>query len=215
MQYSNKSISYTKGSENSMTRFNTPTLSPGYVARTPDTVNLAGGEAWTQDPELALASLATTSMVKDQYYRTADEGLNDLRTLLGQVDPYYAAQVAVYTRNEDGLRSITHALAGELAATVKGEAWAKNFYRAVIRRPDDATEIVAYYLQHFGKPLPNSLKKGVGLALGKFDAYQLAKYKGEKHGLSLVDVVNLVHPRPTDRNAEALAQLVDGKVVSP
>jgi 60 kDa SS-A/Ro ribonucleoprotein len=80
----------------------------------------------------------------------------------------------------------------------------------VVRRPDDATEILAYYLANFGKPLPNSLKKGLGSALGKFDEYQLAKYRGEGKAISLVDVVNLCHPRPTEKNAEALAKLVNG-----
>lgn len=195
-----------------MSRFNVASLNRTVQVRTPTTTNYAGGSAWAQDPELELASLVTTSLVQDQYYRTAGDTLNRLIDLLSKVDPYYAAQAAVYARNEDGLRSITHVLAAELVHRVKGEEWTKNFLKAVIRRPDDATEIVAYYLQRYGKTLPNSLKKGVGLALGKFDEYQLAKYRGEGGGLKLIDVVRFVHPVPTERNRVALDKLVKGEL---
>ena len=182
----------------------------------PDTVNLAGGQAHQQTPKLELASLVTTNFVTDQYYRGAGDSLARLRELEAQVDPLYAAKAAVYARNEDGLRSITHALAAEIVhdQRVKGEQWVKRFLDAVVRRPDDATEILAYYLSRYGKPLPNALKKGLGSALGKFDEYQLAKYRGEGRDFSLVDLVNLVHPRPTEKNAEALKKLVNGELRS-
>lgn len=196
-----------------MSKYNTRSLSKAHKSRTPDTVNLAGGEAWQQDAELELASLVTTSMVQDQYYRSAEQGLQRMRELVTEV-PYFAAQAAVYARHEDGLRSISHAVAGEIAHLVKGESWTKDFVRAVTRRPDDVTEILSYYLTQYGKPLPNSLKKGLGSALGKFDEYQLAKYRGENHGLSLVDAVNLVHPQPTQKNAKALNKLVNGTLRS-
>lgn len=192
-----------------MSRFNTAVMPPR-----PNTVNLAGGDAYTQDAKLALASLVTTNMVRDQYYRSADQGLAELRALLAQVDPVFAAKAAIYARNEDGIRSITHAVAGEIAHTVKGAEWTKRFYDKVVRRPDDATEILAYYMSNYGKPVPNSLKKGLGAALGKFDRYQIAKYRGEGKTISLVDVVNICHPKPSEKNADALRDLVADKLRS-
>lgn len=182
-----------------MSRFNTSTLSAGHVARQPDTRNLSGGEAWAQDAELELASLITTSMVTDKFYRSANAELDRMIELISQVDPYFAAQAAVYARTTDGLRSITHAVAAEIGHAVKGEQWTKRFFNAVVRRPDDITEILSYYLAKYGKPIPNSMKKGLSFAFGKFDAYQLAKYRGENQGLSLVDAVNLVRPKATKR----------------
>jgi 60 kDa SS-A/Ro ribonucleoprotein len=197
-----------------MSRFNNSLLSPTRVARTPNTINRAGGDAWAQTPEAALVGLATTSTLANQFYRSADETVLEAIALVGQVDPYFAAQTAVYARTTENLRSISHLMAAEIAHTVKGETWTKNFYNAVVARPDDVTEILSAYIAMYGKPIPNSLKKGLGLALGKFDAYQLAKYRGEKNGLSLVDAVNLVHARPTGKNAEALSQLVNGTLRS-
>lgn len=195
-----------------MSKFNT--LEAKNVQRPGNTINRAGGEAFKQSSKLELISILLTSMVKDQYYRSEADGLNKLRELLNEVDPKFAAKAAIYARNEFGMRSITHVLAGEVAGRVKGEAWTKHFYDKVTRRADDPTEILAYYLSQYGKPVPNSLKKGLGLALGKFDSYQLAKYRGEGKGISLVDLVNLVHPKPTDKNREALKGLVEGTLRS-
>lgn len=192
-----------------MSKFNTATT-PTRARRSGDTTNLAGGEAFTQEPRVELASILLTSFVKDQYYRSADDTLGRLKQLLGQVDPLFAAKAAVYARDEFGMRSISHVVAGELAHSVKGEAWTKDFFDRIVVRPDDMTEILAYYLSAYGKPVPNSLKKGFARAFRRFDSYKLAKYRGEGKAVSLVDVVNLVRPHPTSRNAEALKALVEG-----
>lgn len=192
-----------------MPRFNVPAAT---VSRT---VNLAGGEAFPEDARLELVSHILTSMVADQAYRSADVGLSRLSELLDVVDPLFAAKAAVYARQEHGLRSISHVIAGEIAHRVRGEQWTRPFFRAVVRRPDDMTEIVAYYLSKHGRrPLPNALREGIATAFGKFDDYQIAKYRSEGRAVSLIDVVNLVHPHPTDRNGEALKALVRGELAS-
>jgi hypothetical protein len=171
------------------------------------TTNLAGGEAYQETPELALASLLLTSLVQDQYYRTAGEQIQELKRLAAAIsDKEFVMKAAVYARNEFGNRSITHALAAELAGCFaeqkKSPVMMKRFIDRVIRRVDDATEIASYYLTNVSKnkKLPWSLKRGLGQALGHFDAYSLGKYKGEKHALKLVDLVNLVHPPLAEKN---------------
>jgi 60 kDa SS-A/Ro ribonucleoprotein len=92
---------------------------------------------------------------------------------------------------------------------------ARPFVKNVMVRVDDMLEILAYYEGKYGRrPVPNALKRGMRDAFDKFDGYQLAKYRGEGREISLVDVVNLVHPQPTDRNRVALEQLVDGTLRS-
>lgn len=172
-------------------------------------VNKAGGKAYSQSDDLEIASMILTSLFKDTYYASSEESRERLKTLVAK-NPLFAAKAAVYARNEFGLRSVSHAVAGEIAASVKGEQWTKKFFNAVVRRVDDITEILAYYLQHYGKPIPNSLVGGLKKSFDKFDAYRLAKYKGEDSALSLVDAVNLVHPKPNEKNAKALNDLIDG-----
>jgi len=189
-----------------MSRFNTNTIGT-------KTVNKAGGEAYSQSPELELVSVLLTSFANNTFYEKAEDKFDRLKELVKQVDPLFAAKAAIYARKEFGMRSITHVLASELARVVSGKEWAKRFYSVIINRPDDMTEIISYLLAN-GQKLPNALKKGFALAFNSFDAYQLAKYRGETKSVKLVDVVNLVHPVPSNGNKEALEQLIKGTLKS-
>ena len=173
-----------------------------------NTKNLAGGDAYTQSVELEIVSILLTSFVEDKFYSKASDTNAKLKSLL-KYNPLFAAKAAIYARNEFGMRSISHVTASELARHATGKRWAQNFYREVIRRPDDMTEILSYHLAKNGK-MPNAMKKGFAEAFGKFDAYQLAKYRNEGKAVSLLDVMRLVHPVPTERNAEALKGLREG-----
>jgi 60 kDa SS-A/Ro ribonucleoprotein len=96
---------------------------------------------------------------------------------------------------------------------LQGASWGKDFYRALVRRPDDICELLAYHFAA-GQKLSNAMKKGLGASFGKFNAYNLAKYKGEGKAVSLVDAANLLHPKPTENNAEALRMLLKGELKS-
>lgn len=176
-----------------------------------ETVNFAGGQAYAKTAEVELVSILLTSFVQDQFYRKADDTVKRIPELLAKVDPKFAAKAAIYARNTFGMRSITHVLAVEVAKYLSGKDWSKKFFEDIIRRPDDMTEIISYYFsKNKGKALPNSLKKGFAKAFDKFDGYQLAKYKSEGNEVSLVDIVNLVHPKATDKNKKALDALING-----
>lgn len=192
-----------------MSRFNQTKTPP-----THDTVNRAGGKAFSLRPKLAFASMVVTFMAQDQYYRSAQEGLEDLRDLIGKVDPKFAAKAGIYARHYHGLRSVSHVIAAELAPYASGEEWAKHFYASVVSRPDDITEILAYYAANVetqGNGIAgatHAMKKGLGAALTKFDAYELDKYARRRHEVSLHDAVNVLHPPHT----EAIADLVEGEI---
>ena len=187
-----------------MARFNL------FARKRNETVNLAGGQAYVQSPEMQLASLLLTSFAQDQYYRSANQSFDELKLLLAKTGPEFAAKAAIYARTVYGMRSITHVLAAEMAHYAAGQPWAKHFYEKIVVRPDDMTEILSLMLAQEGNKLPNALRKGFARAFGKFDSYQLAKYRSEGKAVKLVDVANLVHPVPVERNAEALRQLVGG-----
>ena len=182
------------------------------------TTNLAGGQAYKQTNELELISILLTSFVNDQFYRQSNDTLDRMKDLLSKVDPKFAAKAAIFARDKFGMRSITHALAGELTSRVSGQEWSKNFYDKVVIRVDDMTEIMSYYINNKtdkNKPkFPNALKKGFASAFDKFDNYQLAKYRSENKEVKLIDVVNLVHPVPNSSNKDALSKLVTGELKS-
>ena len=183
--------------------FNTKKLSPT------KTRNLAGGDAFSDTSKLELLSVLLTSTLKDEFYRKADATVERVKALIAEIpDKSFSAKAALYARNEAGMRSVTHLVAGEIAKSVKGQQWTAPFYRKLCRRPDDALEILACYTGQYGRPIPNSLKKGLGRALAEFDSYQIAKYRREGAELSMVDAVNLVHPP----HSEPLAALVRGNL---
>lgn len=189
-----------------MSKFNTASVGT-------KTVNIAGGKAFQQSPELELISILLTSFGGEQFYRSENALFARLKQLISVCDKKFVAQAIVYARTKFGMRSITHISASELAKYIGGEAWAKGFYNAVVYRPDDMMEILAYHTAQNGK-IPNAIKKGFAKAFDRFTKYDLAKYRGEGKGYKLVDVVNLVHPIPTEGNKEAINALVKGELRS-
>jgi hypothetical protein len=177
------------------------------------TVNLAGGEAFSQTSELELVSILLTSFANDSFYRSAGDTFDQLKSLIKKCDKKFVAKAAVYARAQFGMRSITHVVASELAKYISGEKWSKDFYSSIIYRPDDMMEIISYHKANNGK-ISNSMKKGLAKAFDKFDRYALAKYRGEGKGYKLIDIVNLVHPVPVEKNAEAINALVKGDLKS-
>ena len=177
------------------------------------TTNLAGGKAYTQNPELELLSILITSFASDQFYRSANDTFDKLKHLITLCDKEFVAKAAIYARTKFGMRSITHVVASELAKHIGGKEWAKKFYNDIVYRPDDMMEILSYHMANNGK-IPNAMKKGFAMAFDKFDRYQLAKYRGQGKGVKLVDVVNLVHPTPVEKNVDAINALVKGELKS-
>lgn len=184
-----------------MSKFN-QTISPTKVQ------NLTGGESYTQSPELEFISILLTSFASNQFYQKEDTGFERLEKLLPKLDPEFAAKAIVYGRTKFGMRSISHVAAVKIAKLLKGQKWAKSFFASVVHRPDDITEILSYAKG----TMTHAMQKGLAKAFDKFDSYQLAKYKGEGKGFSLVDAVNILHPVPVEKNAEALKQLIKGEL---
>ena len=194
-----------------MSKFNTPTPTA------PKTTNLAGGEAFVMSDKLKLVSILLTSFVADKFYKSANTEMKDLRDLIASIkDKKFVAQASIFARDKFNMRSISHVTAAEIAKFAAGNDWAKAYYDKIVVRPDDMTEILSYYFANCSTNgnVANSIKKGFAKAFDKFDEYQLAKYRMEGKAVSLVDVVNLVHPVPVEKNALALSKLIKGELKS-
>lgn len=178
-----------------------------------DVRNLAGGKAYKESNEMQLASLLLTSFGYDKYYQTEKEIFNQLERLIAVCDKEFVAKAIIYARKQFGMRTITHMASSIFAKYAGGTEWGSRFFDKVVNRVDDMTEIVACHLSRKQK-LTNAMKKGFSSALGRFDDYQLAKYKGENKSVKLVDLVNLVHPKETERNEGAIGRLINGELKS-
>lgn len=177
------------------------------------TTNIAGGAAFSMNPETELIHAVLTTFLENKFYESGDERLERIKQLVAQNKPEFVSKLAIVARREFNLRSVTHVLIGELAKTHKGDSLIKDTIVACAIRPDDLIEIVAYV----GKPIPKQVKRGVRNAILKYDRYKLAKYKGEGKSITLVDLFNLTHPKVKHANKEqkkAWKDLMTGKLAS-
>lgn len=189
------------------------------------TVNQAGGEAYSMTDRGHLASLALTAVLSSStVFASGSSELTKIKTLVARLvsagDAEFVAKVAWYARYVHGMRTVSHVLAGEIALLLTNDKvsypWRHDFMRNIIRRPDDATEIMAYIMANSAnKKVPNAAKRGIGEALARFPVYSLSKYRGEGKGLKLCDVVNICHPRnnkKVDAKDNALSMLMKGTI---
>jgi 60 kDa SS-A/Ro ribonucleoprotein len=179
-----------------------------------------GGPAtFVQNPKEDLVRRVLTTFVNEpKFYGNVQNQTQNLINSLQKViekDPKFVMNLAKYTRNELYMRSVTHMIVGELARSQSGKPYVKEAIKNVALRPDDLTEILAYYLINYGKPIPNSLKKGLASAFSKFNEYQLQKYN-RKQAVTLKDVLCLTHAKPYDAiQGEMWGRLLNDNLETP
>lgn len=181
----------------------------------PTVVNAMGEKAFQLEDKEILVSTVMTTFLQGAYYESEKKETQKIRTLAAKSDPLFVAKLALYARKEGNLRSVTHLLAAIVADKARGEEWTKRFFNKIVVRPDDMTEILGAY-QHLNKlpklrKVANSIKKGFKEALERLDPYQIDKYKMQRKEITMVDLVNLFHPVPTQKNAEAYRRLMAGE----
>jgi 60 kDa SS-A/Ro ribonucleoprotein len=190
-----------------MGKFNTKRV--GVV---PTEINEMGEKAYKLDPKEELVSTCLTTFLQRSYYETEDAIVGRILKCIKEVnDPLFIAKLAIYLRHSANMRSVSHLLAGELASLISGEKWASNFYLQVYGRPDDMTEILAYiFSKQTKRKIPSSVKKAFSKILSNLDPHTIDKYKMKGREISLIDLVNLIHPKPTQKNNEAYRRLMSG-----
>ena len=110
----------------SKTIFRSPSKGP--VA---DTINLAGGRAYSLDAKSALAQVAVTGCFGNTFYATGESQVDKVKELATQVDPEFLGKVAVYSRTKGFMKDMPSffvaLMAGKAAECLKAhdEAGAK------------------------------------------------------------------------------------------
>lgn len=152
--------------------------------------------------------------------RKKKDKVERIKNLMDQVDPYFAAQTALYVRKEGKLRSVTHLMASVIASKASGKEWASRFYNKIIMRPDDMSEILGCYAALNDKNpkklrgISSAIKKGFKTALEGLDPYRIDKYKMDSRVITMVDLVNLFHPKGNQANKMAFQYLIEGRSLS-
>ena len=169
------------------------------------TVNKEGHAAYAMtDKDRLVTQVLTTFFAEPKFYGDNSGEIIDAAKRMAADDPAFVAKLAVFARREFNMRSVSHVLTAILAHELKGKAHVRGMIPAVVVRADDMTEILSAYLTLFGKPFPNSLKRGIADAFARFDEYAIAKYKGERDALRMRDVLRICHPAPKDETQSAM-----------
>lgn len=184
----------------------------------PTVVNEMGEKAFQLTDKEILVSTVMTTFLQGAYYETEKQETKKITELAKKLDPLFVAKLALYARKEGNLRSVTHLLAAIVAGNARGAEWAKRFFNKIVVRPDDMTEILGAY-QHLNnlpklRKISNAIKKGFKAVLERLDPYQIDKYKMKKKEITMIDLVNLFHPQPTQKNKEAYDRLLKGMSLS-
>ena len=179
-------------------------------------VNHEGAKAYTLTPEMELYAAIATTMLNDTFYEKADDRLARIKNLMTQVNASFIAKLAVYTRQEMNLRTAPVVLATELAKIHKGNDLVGRTVEKVVKRPDEITEMLAYYQianERTGtkklNKISKQLQKGLAASFNNFDEYQFAKYNRSTE-VKLRDALFLVHPKAKDE----AQQLLFNKIVN-
>lgn len=170
------------------------------------TVNKEGHVAYKMnDKELLMTQVLTTFFNESKFYGdNSKEIIENATKLISNGDAKFVANLARYTRKEMHLRSVSHVLTAIVANHMNSKQYTKQVVADVVERADDITEILACYLNMFGKPIPNALKKALATAMNKFDAFSFKKYNGGNKAVKFKDVLKLTHAYPDDEEQEQI-----------
>lgn len=186
-------------------------------SQTNKTTNRSGHAAYKMADKQKLVTQVLTSFFDEKkFYGDNTAEMKETIKRVIATDPQFVANLAVFARREFNMRSVAHVLVAYLAHEVNGKPYARKVANAVAIRGDDATEIMACYLDLFGKPIPNALKKGIADAMQRFDEYTLAKYKGDGKAVKMRDLLCLCRPTPkNEAQSDMWKRLLNGELETP
>lgn len=181
------------------------------------TTNKSGHIAYAMTDKAKLVTQVLTSFFNEsKFYGDNSAEIQETIKKVVNTDPEFVSNLAVFARREFNMRSVSHVLTAYLAHEPRGKSYTRRTVKGVSLRGDDVTEIMSFYLATFGKPIPNSLKKGINDVLLGFDEYTLAKYKGEGKTVKMRDLLCLCRPTPRDdQQSETWKRCLENKLETP
>lgn len=173
--------------------------------QTRKTVNKSGHVAYSMnDKDKLVTQVLTTFFNESKFYGDNSKELVELAENVAVSSPRFISNLARYARKEMHLRSVSHVLSCVVAHEVKSKKFIKETINDVVERPDDITEILACYINMYGKPIPNGLKKALGNSIKRFNEFQISKYNGGNKSVKFRDVLRLTHTKPSNEKEQAL-----------
>lgn len=175
------------------------------------------------EQKISLYRQVASSMMKEsKFYENGINSYNDLLKSIKLVDDTeWVLKLATYARNELNLRTVPLVLTSEIAldSTRDKSFGSRKYINAVIKRPDEIPEILAYCKQRCAElkrdKLPQMILKGLTPCWGKFSTYSLTKYRAEGKGFTLRDAMFLTHPAAiNEEQDDTLRDLADNMLTT-
>lgn len=207
-----------------MARFNRsvtlPPAAPVLTTTGARAINHQGGIGFQREPKAELFLLAASYLDGNRFYGTAEEQDNRFRALVHKLavdEPEWTYELINWLRNGANLRTVALMGAAEyvkarLDAKAKplyvvdgGGITPENPYNmrtgvhraiidAVLRRPDEPGEMLAYWLGRYGRSIPKPVKRGVAdAAVRMYNEKAYIKWDSEKASVRFADVLELAH----------------------
>ena len=181
------------------------------------TVNKCGVPAYSMDAKSKLVTQVLCSFFdEEQFYGKNTEDMAQTIKRVIADEPQFVSNLAVFARRAFNMRSVSHVLTAYLAHETSGKPYVRRTIDGVVIRGDDLTEIMAFYLSTFGKPIPNSLRRAIADKLVTFDEYTLAKYKGDNKAVKMRDLICLCRPMPqTSKQEDTFKRCLENRLETP
>lgn len=183
-----------------------------------DTVNLAGGKAYSKSDEHALASFAATGCLSSTYYATGSDQLNTVIALAAGCSSEFIAKTAVYSRQKGYMKDMPALLMVILSG--RKDAESQELFRKAWPKVIDNMKMVRNFVQiaRSGKAGRHSLgsmpKRLIAKWLQSRTVDQLF-YDAVGNDPSMADVLKLVHPTPRDAAQDQMFGYLLGKKPAP
>lgn len=207
-----------------MSRLNTRNAKPRNTAATPiktsgeSAVTHEGGQGWRRTPKGELFLAAITSLNEDLFYESANERLKRIQGLVAMDevvgDPAWTQGLVTWLRHDVGLRSIP-AIVAITAVKARLDAGLSGGNRQIIAsavgRLDEASDVLAGWMVLYGRRIPSCVRRGVADALRhRLNERSYLKWSGRMSNgaVSLRDVINLTHPKPSGPQQARLVKYV-------
>jgi 60 kDa SS-A/Ro ribonucleoprotein len=177
-----------------------------------DTVNEAGGVAYSRTAEEALSQLAVTGCFNNVFYTSAEDQLAKTQELANQCSSVFLAKLAVYARQNGKMKDMPAYLLAVLAARKDTELLKKVFNRVI-----NNAKMLCNFVQIVRSGVTG--RKSFGTAVKKMIQNWLLSRTGDQlfhdsvghSNPSIGDIIKMVHPKAQAKVTQAMFAYILGR----
>lgn len=177
------------------------------------TTNADGFAAFKRTPksDLFLLALGRFFGESSYYEKDATKRFVDLVHKVTKSDPEWVQNFLRYLRHDANIR--TSAIVGAVEYVRAGGPNGRTVVRSVISRGDEPAEMLAYFINNYGKRIPQPIKRGIADSAERlYNERNFARWDSSSAAVRMADVIELTHPRPeTDWQSDLFRYAIEDR----